>query len=389
MYIDNFYNNNFDKCEKNSQKKLLFFLSTYIFLCGFVFIEPSPAEYFFLLFVPFLIFQMKFALNTALFYVLYITTILLSMVNGYKFGWINYRFVLIDIYLISLFFVIASVKFKKVSLRKALKCIMIFWTLSAFTNFFLYFLLALIGRSMIFGTQILAFGIRMQGMFKDPNVMGPFMIVPAVYWMDQFLISSKKRILYFMLVTLLSLGVVLSFSRAAWLNYLVVILLMLMSSLKETKKFITLVIVSIFLIAFILIIMQSDYMILGIKLGKFFSSRIGIQSYDIKRFEAQKDFLKMFMQNPLFGIGPGNYEEVANYSAHNTYARLLGERGIIGFLMFSILLLFSIIKLWTKKKLLAFIIIGLIFNSFFIDTLHWRHLWFLIAFSFITFEQKF
>ncbi len=72
--------------------------------------------------------------------------------------------------------------------------------------------------------------------------------------------------------------------------------------------------------------------------------------------------LAMFQLNPIFGVGAGNYvlyapiwgvsEQAAGYSAHNEYVRLIAEFGLIGGLIYGLLvfyvfrLLFKSLKLW-------------------------------------------
>jgi len=128
--------------------------------------------------------------------------------------------------------------------------------------------------------------------------------------------------------------------------------------------------------------------ILGYDLRLFFMQRLGLQSYDADRFASQQNFIEMLRDNPLFGIGPGNYEVYTNYSAHSTYARLFGERGLIGFVIFIIVVLLALKKAYERSKFLSFSLLGILLNSFVVDTFHWRHLWLLLAFSFMRIGQE-
>ena len=87
-----------------------------------------------------------------------------------------------------------------------------------------------------------------------------------------------------------------------------------------------------------------------------------------------------------FGIGPGQYADVVGIAAHSTYLRALGEEGVLGFTLIVALFLVTLILAWgnvlagrttfgISAGLLLGLWVGLIANSFFIDTLHWRHLW--------------
>ncbi len=73
-------------------------------------------------------------------------------------------------------------------------------------------------------------GPRAQGLFKDPNVFGPFLVPAALILMEE---TVAPRLLRFRLATklcccrVLTVGVVFSFSRAAWLNLAVGMLVLL------------------------------------------------------------------------------------------------------------------------------------------------------------------
>ena len=87
-----------------------------------------------------------------------------------------------------------------------------------------------------------------------------------------------------------------------------------------------------------------------------------------------------------FGAGPGQFEAIAGISAHSTYARAIGEQGFLGLLVLLALLGFTLgaavrnaargrdtYGIGSAALLGAWC--GLLANSAFIDTLHWRHLW--------------
>lgn len=57
---------------------------------------------------------------------------------------------------------------------------------------------------------------RIKMFFKDPNVFGPYFVLPAVYMLG--LLEQRHRALYFVLLIIFVGAVLISFSRAAWLN---------------------------------------------------------------------------------------------------------------------------------------------------------------------------
>ena len=112
-----------------------------------------------------------------------------------------------------------------------------------------------------------------------------------------------------------------------------------------------------------------------------------MQSYDIDRFRAQKSVINLIKEFPLFGIGIGNYNDIVNYAAHNSYVRILGETGVIGFLFFMLVLVFILYDRFRTLRgnngniaaVLYSSLMGILVESFFVDTLHWRFLWIILG----------
>jgi len=96
-------------------------------------------------------------------------------------------------------------------------------------------------------------------------------------------------------------------------------------------------------------------------------------------------------QDRPLGIGPGQSEETFRLGTHSSYMRVLTENGFLGFASFAAFLLICLGRsfkmaaitdddYWKKIFLVACACIaGHIVNSGVVDTVHWRHLWFLLA----------
>ena len=121
----------------------------------------------------------------------------------------------------------------------------------------------------------------------------------------------------------------------------------------------------------------------------FLAERAGPQSYDAERFGAQAAGLDAAGQYP-FGAGPGQFEQISAISAHSTYVRVLAEQGLAGLATIAALLLFTLGAAVRSALLgrdtygigsaaLLGAWCGILANGFFIDTLHWRHLWVVAA----------
>lgn len=232
---------------------------------------------------------------------------------------------------------------------------------------------------------------RILGFFKDPNVFGPFLVPPALYslWkLTENGVFKKKGIGFFLSFLFLTFGILLSFSRAAWGHYIISLLIYLLTAKTSTAKRIKLILVLLLFIIPILI-----YFITSTTVGNLFHNRLSLQSYDEHRFQNQFNALDHLINYPL-GVGPGQSEVFLDFSTHSLYVRLLFENGFLGFISFFIfyllcighsikLLFLSPAKTQGYFAIIFASLIGILFNSIFIDTMHWRHLWLLLALPFM------
>ena len=121
----------------------------------------------------------------------------------------------------------------------------------------------------------------------------------------------------------------------------------------------------------------------------FLEERAQLQSYDTDRFNAQRAGLELAIQHPL-GIGPGQFERYVSISAHSLYVRSLAEQGFLGLGVVLLIVLATLVLaiqnvlagrdtygIGSAPLLAAWV--GLVANSAFVDSLHWRHLWLVAA----------
>ena len=123
-----------------------------------------------------------------------------------------------------------------------------------------------------------------------------------------------------------------------------------------------------------------------------FSQRAVVsQEYDFReggRFYTQQLALKKIGVTPL-GIGPGRSPKELGIAPHNVYLLTFIETGWIGGLTFTGFLFLTFYRSlalfrWNSPLRGDFFIVfvslaGLLFQSFFIDSIHWRHFWLLLA----------
>jgi O-antigen ligase len=239
------------------------------------------------------------------------------------------------------------------------------------------------------GSDALVTGPRAQGLFKDPNVFGPFLVPAALILMEETVAPRLLRLRLptkLVLLSVLTVGVVFSFSRAAWLNLAVgVLVLLTILALRRggARRAMTLLAVAFVAGAALVAVLEATSM------TGFLSQRAALQDYDSQRFGAQASGVEIAERHPL-GLGPGQFERVSEVSAHSTYVRTLAEEGVLGVLLVLGLLVLTLgfaarnvalgvdtYGIGSAALLAAWC--GLLANSFFVDTLHWRHLWLVAA----------
>jgi len=248
--------------------------------------------------------------------------------------------------------------------------------------------------------------LRARGGFKDPNVYGPFLIPALLYVLSKLTTGSARRyLLYGLLLILFSVRVLLSFSRGAWVNLaLSVSIFGLLSatnavSLRARLRWLLGGLVSILLIALTVNLAVSIDAV-----NERFSQRAVLtQAYDLKeggRFDTQRKAIISIGSDPI-GVGPGRSDEVFGLEPHNLYLHVFVEAGWLGGLSFTAFLLLTLAKLTplvrrlgeyqTDATLVGAALGGLLVQSFFIDSTHWRHLWLLlaVAWSLIIFAGRF
>jgi O-antigen ligase len=239
------------------------------------------------------------------------------------------------------------------------------------------------------GAELLAEGGRARALFQDPNVFGPFLVPAALILVDEILqprLLSARLPVKAPMLGVLVLGVLFSYSRGAWLNLIVALLVMgVAMSLRRggARR------AAAFLALSVAVAAIAAAVVTTTGSADFLAERARSQSYDTERFSAQRAALRPAERYP-FGAGPGQFESVAGISAHSTYARALGEQGFPGLLVVLALLALTLSfavgnavrgrsthGIGSAALLAAWC--GLLANSAFVDTLHWRHLWLVAA----------
>jgi O-Antigen ligase len=232
-------------------------------------------------------------------------------------------------------------------------------------------------------------GFRAQALFKDPNVYGPFLVPALLILLEELLnprLFALSRATKLVFILVLSVGLVLSYSRAAWINLGIGVAVLLVVSLLRPKGTASLKVVLATLVGILALLVP---LIAVTGAGGLIEDRARFQAYDVERFAAQREGLELGMRHPL-GVGPGQFDFHAVIGAHSLYVRVLAEQGPLG--LFLLLLLLALTFAVAASNAIAgrdtfgigsaallASLCGLFVNSAVVDTLHWRHLWIVLA----------
>ncbi|MDP1639358.1 MAG: O-antigen ligase family protein [Hyphomicrobium sp.] len=236
---------------------------------------------------------------------------------------------------------------------------------------------------------------RASGTFKDPNVFGPFIIVPMLYLLSSALDRPLRGVIMPLGVAgFLMLAVFLSFSRGAWINLflsLVIygyLLLATTSNVRLRLKIVGLLALGCVMAAGVIVAAASSDQI-----AEILSQRASLdQSYDTGsegRFGGQEKAAGLVLENPL-GIGAQEFAGRHHpEEAHNVYLTMLMSAGWLGGGTYLIIVALTLV-LGLRHALTAsatrplFLVAyaafaATAFEGMVIDTDHWRHFYVLLA----------
>jgi len=242
--------------------------------------------------------------------------------------------------------------------------------------------------------QLLESG-RVRALFKDPNVYGPFLVPVALYVVARLETATHAEKLFLIgIFALLTFGILLGYSRGSWLNFaisltLYFILRLLTQTSARFKRRLMLQASAVAMSSALLI----GWALSTEKIQSMIEVRAKVQNYDMKesgRFSRQLSVIERALETPI-GIGAGQSIQKYNFGMepHNIYLQLLIESGWIGALAFYAFLALTLGKAFRfvfqpstiqAVYIVGFAsIIGLLAQSLFIDSTHWRHMYFLLA----------
>ena len=236
---------------------------------------------------------------------------------------------------------------------------------------------------------------RARGTFKDPNVLGAFLVPALLYAFNVVLTARFRRAsLWAVMLPILLFGTLLSFSRGAWLNLLVALLaysffifVTAATNRERIKLLISIVLAGVCAVG-VLAAAQSIP-----KVAELLGERASFQqSYDVGpegRFGGQQKAAELVATHPL-GIGALEFGRVHHHEdVHEVYLNMFLNTGWIGGTLYLFLVLTTIVlglKLVLRERggdgvsaVLVAAFLGMTFEGLVIDTDHWRHFYLVMA----------
>jgi O-antigen ligase len=356
------------------------------------FVEPSPFE------IMFMVMALVFLSTRLSFSVLLAPLVaLLALYNlGGLIALVPYThderavmFILISIYLAAAGLVFAAVMLDDTAAR--LKMIETGWVAAGV----IASLAGILGYFNIGGLgSVFSFNDRASGTFKDPNVLGVYLVFPFVTLALGFMQGRRRHALArAKALTVIAAAIFLSFSRGAWgvaalAGALAVFLAFVTSRSNIDRARIVFVSVAAVgaLVGMILVILSIP------EVRDLFLQRFSLeQRYDVQaggRFDNQARALPMLLDLPN-GFGPYQFRFHFPEDPHNVYINGFASYGWLGGLAYLALTLVTLVIGWRGALMRSSVqpmliaawscLFLIILQGFTIDTDHWRHYYVLLG----------
>ncbi len=361
-----------------------------VFLSGFVISEPAPYELFMagMVGVWFLL-GLKISRKTFPLFGLLITFNVGGLLSLTVMKELNEGPMYIAV---SIFLALTAIFYAAIVEERHQRLALIFdaWTAAATITS----ILGILGYFHAFpGAEVFTLYDRAKGAFQDPNVFGPYLVPPSMFMIHGILTGRARHMpLRIAILGILTLGVLLSFSRAAWgLYVLCAILVIMLMLLKDRSGTFRLKVLLIAMSGFIAIVVTIVVALQIKQVSDMLISRSAlVQQYDGDRegrFARHAFGFLLSMEKPL-GIGPLVFSKLYfKEDEHNIWLKSLTSYGWLGLVAYVSLALSTIAvgfrlllreRPWQPYLMIAWTgVVGHIAIANVIDIDHWRHMYLL------------
>ena len=252
---------------------------------------------------------------------------------------------------------------------------------------------------------------RQSGLFFDPNYFSLYCLVfiPSVASIVNYGSSKSLKLFLYGVLIVLSFEFILANSRGSTATAMVILIVFLFSA--KMKQKIKIIFAVVLLLVTWIYFMPDIYFK---RIPEMFKSEIYYQGTAASRLESWVAGFRMFKDYPMLGVGLGKYGEntsiyaidftdrrVFNIVAHNSYIEIFAETGILGGMIFVVLMYVSLKNFKSAYEFEAQIpnikaknlffglylgIIGYIVGQLFLSAQYRKYLWLLVGLSILAKE---
>jgi O-antigen ligase len=233
---------------------------------------------------------------------------------------------------------------------------------------------------------------RVRGTFKDPNVFGPFLILPILLLATD-LFQRGFSLWRILVITFLLFGLLMSFSRGAWLNFAasgIALTALLFLTAPTPRMRIQLIAMSLVALMMLAAVVAAALSIDAV--GNMFEERAKVtQSYDTGdrgRFTSQASAILIILDHPN-GVGPFQLRHHTGIDPHQVYLNAFASYGWVGGVAYIAMILgtlfvgfrYVIVRTPWQPALVATYaaFVGTVVEGMVIDTDHWRHFYLMLG----------
>ena len=198
------------------------------------------------------------------------------------------------------------------------------------------------------------------GLYSDPNDYAMYLLIclPIAFYFKHRSEGAWRRLFYWLAIGLLLYGIYLSNSRGALVGIIALLVTAGIYHFGWLKS-----LLAGALTAPVLLWAMSH-----------FRSIDANEESARDRIYAWYDGFQMFLSNPLFGIGKGNFVDLHGLTAHNSFVLVLGELGLLGYVAWTASLLYSLLLMATEsgrqpllQRLMLFCLLAFAVTGFFLS----------------------
>ncbi len=234
---------------------------------------------------------------------------------------------------------------------------------------------------------------RASGTFKDPNVLGPFLVLPIVFVLQHILIGRLGLMRGLLAMSVPLAALFLTFSRGAWGNLVAAALMMIALTFLTAPnaagraRIVALTLTALGLLTVALLVALSFESIRSV-----FEVRASLdQSYDqgvTGRFGNQLRSIPLLLDEPN-GFGPLRFRWLFPEDPHNVYINAFASYGWLGGFSWLALMAATCLVGWrlvfqrSPRQNHAIVVWSVLFVTILqglqIDTDHWRHMYLMLG----------